>query len=128
MTGAPAYTDYLFSAPTLADAGAALAALQAAGLVGAGDVPQNMLGDPQQITVNDHAVTVRARQGWAASSYTDPVSHQLVVVAGAGVVGTWYLAVRTLVPPSQVPFDPTTMGLTPTDPATSAAVLGVWAQ
>lgn len=120
------YTDYLFCAPTLADAGAALAALQAAGLVGVGDVPMNMLGAPQQITVNGAAVTIRARQGWAASSYTDPVTQQVVNVPGAGVAGIWYLAIRTLVPPADVPFDPTTLGLTPVDPATSAAVLGTW--
>ena len=122
----PGYTDYCMSGPTLADAGAALAALQSAGLVGAGDVPANMLGDPQQITVGGSMVTIRARQGWAASSYTDPVTQQVVNVPGAGVAGAWYLDVRTVVPPAAVPFDPASLGLTPVDPATCAAVLGTW--
>ena len=111
------YTDYLFSSPTLADLGAALQALQAAGLVETGDVPENMLGDPQTVTINGPV---------------DPVTHlpaqiPLIIRAKQDGNGVWHVAVRTVVPPSAVPFDPATLGLTADTPATSAAVLGSWA-
>ena len=148
MTTPVEYTDYLFSAPNLNDIAAALVALRDAGLVGAGDVPDNMLGDPVTIQVPGQpdpmtipvpgqpdpatqlatatTITIRARQGRAASSYVDPGTGLTVQVPGDGDPALWYVAVRTTVPPSAVPFDPTTLGLTPVDPATSAAVLGTW--
>ena len=137
MATSSGYTDYLFSAPNLNDIAAALVALRSAGLVGVGDVPDNMLGDPVTIQVPGQpdpvtqlatvtTITIRARQGRAASSYVDPGTGLTVQVPGDGDPALWYVAVRTTVPPSAVPFDPTTLGLTPVDPATSAAVLGTW--
>ena len=116
-----AFTDYRFKVPALADAAAALAALQAAGLVSPGDAPVNMLGCPVVVTVGGLDVTIRAARGRPAR---DTVVGTL---PAAGDPAFWYLAVRTEVPPGDVPFDPTTLGLVPCDPAESAAVLGVWA-
>jgi hypothetical protein len=121
------YTDYLFKTPSLPTATGALAALVAAGVLAAGEVPQNMLGDPQTVTVASVTVTIRARQGWAASSYTDPDSGQVVTVAAAGDPTQWYLSIRSYVPPGAQPVDPTAYGLVASDPAESASVLGVWA-
>jgi hypothetical protein len=92
-----------------------------------GEVPANMLGDPQQVTVDSTTVTIRARQGWAASSCTDPDSGLVVNVPGAGDPTQWYLSIRSYVPPGTQPVDPTAYGLVVSDPAESAAVLGVWA-
>ena len=120
------YTDYLLNAPTLLDAAAALAALQTAGIVATGDVPANMLGDPQTVTVNGTQLTIRARQGWAASTVTYSGVELPVSIPGAGIPGVWYLAIRTNTPPSVIPFDPSMFGFSITDPITSAAVLGGW--
>ena len=104
MSGAaPAYTDYLFTAPSLVDIETALADLQSAGLLGTGDVPMNMLGD--LVTLPGGAV-IRSRQD---------------------ANGVWYLAIRTKIPPQEVPFDPATVGLVACSDADSAAVLGKWA-
>jgi len=128
MSGtAPGYTDYLFKSPDLAATVGALAALVAAGVLAGEEVPANMLGDPQQVTVDSGTVTVRARMGWAASSSTDPESGMVVNVPAAGDPTQWYVAVRSYVPPGAAPIDPTAYGLTACDPAESAAVLGVWA-
>lgn len=110
------YTDYLFSAPNLSDIAAALVALRSAGLVGAGDVPDNMLGDPVSIQVAGRADPVTQL----------PTATTITIRTRQGQDGRWYVGVRTVVPPSAVPFDPTTLGLAPVDAATSRAVLGDW--
>jgi hypothetical protein len=107
------YADYRFHFPTpdLARAVGAFSALRTAGLLGAGDLPDNMLGAP--ITDGGGNEVARGRSGSAPDS--DPTQT--------------YIHIRARVTPAQlaaVGFDPTAYGLTVTDPATSASVLGVW--
>ena len=117
--------DYTFKAPSLADLGAALTALQQAGLVGAADRPNNMLGS---LSVNDANgfVLFRYGVGRPASTATAP-DGSTISLAAIGDPAMFYVAIRTDVPPSAIPFDPTTLGLIATTPDESAAVLGVWA-
>jgi hypothetical protein len=119
------WTDYIFKAPTQADLVAALAAIQAAGLVAAGDAPTNMLGDA--VTDGNGNVLYRCRQGRAAQSFTDPDTQQTVTVPQTGDGASFYVWIRTTVPPSDVTVDPSTFGLTVPTQAEAASVLGVWA-
>lgn len=120
------YTDFLFKTTNLQTAAQALAALQADGYLAAGDAPVNMLGDPQTVTVGTQTLTVRARMGSAAGSYTDNITQQIMQVPARGDPTQWYIAIRTYAVTAD-PLNPATYGLTPCDPAESAAVLGVWA-
>ena len=119
------YTDFLLKTPDLQTAAQALAALQAGGYLAAGDSPDNMLGDPQTVTVNGQTITIRARKGIASTSYTDPQG-ATVQVPARGDPTLWYIAIRTSVV-SADPIDPAAYGLMVCDPVESAAVLGVWA-
>lgn len=125
------YTDYTFKFSDLTKALQAFAALRTAGILGQGDVPENMLGDPRDSTgaaVARDSGTVAwvGRKGIAAASYTDE-SGQTVNVPARGDPTLWYIAIRSTVTPDKIPFDPATYGLEVCDPAESAAVLGVWA-
>jgi hypothetical protein len=126
------YYDYLFDFPAtgLSDALQALAALRQAGILDS-QLPQNMLGDPRDANgnvvdrSNPDAMFV-GRPGTAATNYTD-LNGDTVNVPAVGDPTRFYIAIRSTVAPDQIPFNPATYGLTVTDPATSAAVLGVWA-
>jgi hypothetical protein len=50
-----------------------------------------------------------------------------MTIPAAGEAGMFYIAIRTDVQPSDIPFDPAALGLIATTPDESAAVLGVWA-
>ena len=91
-----------------------------------------MLGDFRDVSgsVVDSAsgsVAWKGKPGAAASSYTDPDTHQAVDVPARGDPAFYYIHIRSDVPPSALPFDPAAFGLVPSDPIESAAVLGVWA-
>jgi hypothetical protein len=117
--------DYTFKAPSLAVIGNALAALQASGLVGANSGPSNMLG---ALSVNDANGNMLFRYGVgrAAVTVTGMDGHPMTIPA-AGDPGMFYIAIRTDVQLSEIPFDPAALGLIATTSEESAAVLGVWA-
>ena len=103
-----------------------------------GTLPGNALGDRRDAS-GDVVTTLPAddltkpapdvtawigRPGSAASSYKD-MNGQNVEVPAKGDPTRYYMHIRT---DAEAPdFDPAAYGLEPTDPATSAAVLGVWA-
>jgi hypothetical protein len=121
--------EYRLQATSLATLAAALAAIQAAGLVGADAGPDNMLG-PLSIVdsanpVNPNYVLARYGVGSAASMVIMPDGSSYTTPA-RGVVGTFYIAIRTVVAPAALPMDPAALGLAWSDPSESAAVLGVW--
>ncbi len=118
------YTDYRLRARSLDDIRAALAALRTAGLVGDAEGPENMLGDPQ--TDAEGRLAFRASRGRAALTVQDEDGQTLTIPA-RGDPDFWYVAVRALRRPEELPVDPTAYGLEWCDPAESAAVLGVWA-
>lgn len=107
-----AYYDYRLKFPVtgLATALQAIAALQSAGLLGAGDIPDNMLGDPRDNSgaIASSNITWMGRQGTTDPSY-------------------YYIHIRATVDPTTLPFDPATFGLVPSTVQESADVLGVWA-
>lgn len=123
------YTDYRYKFPIsgLSQALQAMAQLRTAGLLGKGDLPQNMLGDLRDTSGNVSTSTPAwaGRPGRAAYSYTDPVTKQTVNVPASGDPGYYYIHIRSDV--SSLPFDSSTYGLVVSDPTESAAVLGVWA-
>ena len=133
MSG-PTYYDYRFRFPItgLAQALTLLAALRASGLLAGEIVPENMLGEARR---DDGSVTDRGASdmswvgspGRAASSYTDPDTNQQVVVPAAGDPAFYYIHIRSYIAPAQLGLNPASFGMTPSDPAESAAVLGVWA-
>ena len=103
-----------------------------------GALPGSALGDPRNANgdvamprgVDDTAepITTDAvwigRPGTAASSYMD-FDGKTVESPARGDPSRYYMHIRT---DKDAPgFDPSNYGLEPTDPATSAAVLGVWA-
>ena len=133
-------SDYLWNFPVtgLALALEGLDALRAELGLAPGTVPGNALGDRRDATgaivtplpaddVTKPAPDVTAwigRPGSAASSYKD-MNGQDVEVPAKGDPGCYYMHIRT---DRDAPgFDLAAYGLEPTDPATSAAVLGVWA-
>jgi hypothetical protein len=118
------YTDHLFRATDLPHVLAALDALRTAGVLGADDGPDNMLGDA--VANENGVVTARARQGRAAMTITDPDTGATTAVPAAGDPAYWYIAIRSQVATDQ-PVDPTAYGLESCDPGESGAVLGVWA-
>jgi hypothetical protein len=124
-----AYFDYNFRFPIagLPLALTAMLGLQAYGLLDAGDIPPNMLGDPrdQDGNIVASAPAFVGRPGTAASSYVD-MNGTTVTIPAKGDLGFYYIAIRAMVDPTTLPFDPTVFGLTPSDPDESAAVLGVW--
>jgi len=117
--------DYTFKAPSLAVIGNALAALQASGLVGANSGPSNMLG---QMLVDDAQGNPLFRYGMGRAAVTVPgMDGGPMTIPAAGDIGMFYIAIRTDVQPSEIPFDPAALGLIATTSEESAAVLGVWA-
>lgn len=127
------YYDYRYKFPAtqaaLTKALGGFAALQAAALLGAGDIPTNMLGDPRDSTgaINRDKPTWFGAPGRPASSYTDPTTKQTVPVPAAGDPASYYVAIRATVAPADVPVDPSAYGLAVCDPVECAAVLGTWA-
>lgn len=95
----------------------------------------HMLGDPRDADgnvvnpVDDDPQSTRVvwvgRPGMAAYTYTDP-NDQVVEVPARGDPDRYYMHIRTASDQSGVAFDPAQYGMVPTDPAESAAVLGVW--
>jgi len=122
--------DYRFKFPlaSLSQALTAIAALRQFGLIGTGDIPQNMLGDARAAdgSVVTTAPAFLGRTGTAATSYTDP-NGQTVTVPAKGDPGYWYVAIRAPVDPATLPINPANYGLLPCSADESAAVLGVWA-
>lgn len=116
--------DYTFKAPSLAIIGKALAALQASGLVGANSGQSDMLGPLLQVDANDVHL-FRYGMGMAAITYTMP-DGAVITRPAIGEPGMFYVAIRTDVPPSAIPFDAAALGLIATTPNESAAVLGGW--
>jgi hypothetical protein len=118
---------FKFTLASLPQALTALTALRQIGLVGAGDIPQNMLGDPRdtQGNVVTTAPAFVGRQGIPASSYTDPQG-TIITIPAKGDPGCWYVAIRTQVDPSTLPLNPADYGLETCPADESAAVLGVW--
>jgi hypothetical protein len=116
--------DYTFKAPSLAVLAQALAVLQQSGLVGANAGPSDMLGPAFQADANG-AILFRFGTGRPAVDFAPPDSPAISMPA-VGEVGMFYIAIRTDVPPSAIPFDPAAVGLIATSAEESAAVLGVW--
>jgi hypothetical protein len=125
------YYDYLFKFPlaSLTTALEALTALRSANIIVDGDIPTNMLGDPRDASGNvvTSGPAFVGRLGIAATSYIDPSTQQSVAVSARGDPDYWYVAIRSDVDPSSIPFDPSSYGLQTCDPTENAAVLGVWA-
>jgi hypothetical protein len=103
-----AYIDYRLRASSLDQVRAALAALRAAGIVGADEGPENMLGDPQ--TDDAGRIVFRASRGRDARVMLDEDGRQIAIPA-RGRADRWYIAIRSTVPPQAVPIDPTAFGL-----------------
>jgi hypothetical protein len=117
------FYDYTYSFPQsgLALALGGFAALRAVGLLGAGQVPTNMLG------------TARDAAGNPAVTNADGTSTAAWCGEPGGAGGTdpthFYIAIRAMVSPTQLAeagVNPGTYGLVATSAAESAAVLGVW--
>jgi len=116
--------DYTFKAPSIAVITDALAALQASGLVGANSGPSDMLG---QLSVDDAQGNRLFRYGVGRAAMTvTGMDGKPMTIPAAGEAGMFYIAIRTDVQPSDIPFDPAALGLIATTPDESAAVLGVW--
>ena len=117
--------DYTFKAPSLAVIGGALAALQALGLVGKNSGLSNMLG---QMLVDDAQGNPLFRYGMGRAAVTVlGMDGGPMTIPAAGDPGMFYIAIRTDVQLSEIPFDPAALGLIATTLEESAAVLGVWA-
>jgi hypothetical protein len=99
----------------------------------------HMLGDPRDADGNvvvpqprdigdppDTSVVWVGRPGMAAYSYTDP-NDQVVEVPARGDPARYYMHIRSETDRTTVSTDLTQYGMAATDPAESAAVLGVWA-
>ena len=133
-------TDYLWNFPTtgLALALDGLDALRTELGLPAGVLPGNALGDRRDALgvivtplpaddlskpAPDKTLWI-GRPGSAAASFTD-LAGTTVEIPAKGDPAKYYMHIRT---DKDVPgFDPAVYGLQPTDPAESAAVLGVWA-
>jgi hypothetical protein len=140
MSGGP-YFDYRLNFPTT---GLALAlegfdALRAELGIETNALLGHMLGDPRDANGNiaipqprdiddppDTSVVWVGRPGMAAYTYTDP-NDEVVEVPAKGDPSRYYMHIRTADDHSATAFDPSAYGMAPTDPAESAAVLGVWA-
>ena len=90
------YYDYFFKFPATT-AGLALAltgipALQAVGIIAAGDIPANMLGDPRDVNGNivSNSPAFVGRKGSAAGSYTD-LSGNIITIPAKGDPAYWYV-------------------------------------
>jgi hypothetical protein len=134
-------SDYLWNFPTtgLALALGGLDALRVELGLDATALFGNALGDPRD--ANGDVVAPNAgrditdppppapawygRPGTAAYSYEDPLLGKTVDVPALGDPACYYMHIRTILEASA--FDPAAYGLMPTDPAESAAVLGLWA-
>jgi len=100
-------------------------------------LPANALGDRRDASgavvvtplvgalpvIVDAAVWV-GRPGSAATSFEGP-DGKVVEIPAKGDPARYYMHIRT--DQTAPGFDPAAYGMTPTDPAESAAVLGVWA-
>jgi hypothetical protein len=99
----------------------------------------HMLGDPRDAEGSvivaqpreiddppDTSVVWVGRPGMAAYTYTDPITDQVVEVPARGDPARYYMHIRSASDHSTLVFDPSQYGMMPTDPAESAAVLGVW--
>jgi len=131
-------TDYRWNFPTsgLALALDGLAALRAELGMSEDVMLQNALGDHRNaagevatITMDGMRSTSDAvwtgRPGSAAASYSDELSSKTIDIPAKGSPDRYYMHIRT---DADAPgFDPAQYGLELTDPADSAAVLGVWA-
>jgi hypothetical protein len=87
-----------------------------------GNVVNPVDDDPQSTRV----VWV-GRPGMAAYTYTDPITDQIIEVPAKGDPARYYMHIRTETDRTTVTTDLTQYGMVATDPAESAAVLGVWA-
>jgi len=121
---ASGWWDYRLQAADLPTLAAALAAIQAAGLVDSHAGPDNMLGP---LVFCDSANPVNPnwplfRYGVGIAAGTDGQGNATPAI---GTPGVFYVAIRTTVPPSGA-MDPTTLGLVWSDPAESLSVLGSW--
>jgi hypothetical protein len=124
--------DYRFQTPVanLPVALSLIDALRASGDLTTQRFTDNMLGDPIFEGVDSDGnpkMICRGSPGRASFTYTDPMTSATVTVPSSGDPATMYFAIRARVPPGSLPFAPATYGLSPSDPAVSAAVLGVWA-
>lgn len=116
--------DYTFKAPSLATITDALLVLQASGLVGANSGPSDMLGP---LSVNDAQGNSLFRYGVGRAAVTvTGMDGQPMTIPAAGEAGWFYIAIRTDVQPSAIPFDPAALGLIATTADESATVVGRW--
>ena len=125
------YFDYRYKFPDVADIVGALDALRASGLIGDG-LPNNMLGDPRDdagewTSEDPQTATWRGCKARPAITYTDPDTNQPETVGPTGDGHSWYVHIRSEIPPDHADFDPSAHNMTEADPAESAQVLGVWA-
>jgi hypothetical protein len=133
------YFDYRLNFPTT---GLALAlegfdALRAELMIETNTLLGHMLGDPRDADgnvvnpVDDDPQSTRVvwvgRPGMAAYTYTDPITDQIIEVPAKGDPARYYMHIRTETDRTTVSTDLTQYGMVATDPAESAAVLGVWA-
>jgi hypothetical protein len=127
-------TDYLWNCPrtSLDKALAGLTALRIELDLPPGTLPGNALGDLRDASgavvtrtpTDPPSATWIGRPGSPATSYTDPAG-KTVTVPAKGDPTKFYMHIRT--DKKAEKFDPSMYALSPTDPATSADVLGVWA-
>jgi len=135
-------TDYLWNCPrtSLDKALAGLTALRIELELPPGTLPGNALGDLRDASgavvtrtppdptkagkTEPPSATWIGRPGSAATSFTDPAG-KTVTVPAKGDPTKFYMHIRTEKKAEK--FDPAMYALSPTDPATSADVLGVWA-
>lgn len=125
------YYEYRLRFPItgLARALQALAALRAAGVLIDKNTPDNMLGEPRDVSgaITSGPPAWRGSPGKAALSYVDPDTGQSVSIPACGDPAYYYIHVRSNVAPNQIPFAPSAYGIETVTPEESAAVLGVWA-
>lgn len=119
------YFDYRYHFPLtgVALAADAFTAWCAGGLLAADAPPDNMLGEP--ILLNGTQIAC-GRAGRPAVAFTDADTGAAITIPAAGDADFIYIHLRSeLALPAG--FAPAAYGLVATDPAESAAVLGVWA-
>jgi len=130
MSETTTYYDYRFRFTDLVRALQAIQALRNGGLLPPQGLPTNMLGDPRNASGDyepDPALVAFCGRKGSAEMHFRTEDGDDDVVPARGDPAYWYVAIRSDIPPQRLNLNPADFGLEVTDPAESAAVLGVWA-
>jgi hypothetical protein len=128
------YNDFIFKFPIsgLSSALQAMQELRIIGLLGAGALPDNMLGDYRDDTGSvcdpqTGSPTWKGKQGTAAVTSTDHLSGAQIIEPAHGDPAYYYVYIRSDILPSEITFDPSAYGLVAISADEVKPVLGEWA-